>query len=97
MDSRRDRVSQSWSEQQDWDAVQAAYAGLSRDQSVHLLVVGIDLSETMTSSLRSICRSRKSALIETKGDEQSLAGAFAEVASIIGGGVTLRGFGMERF
>ena len=88
---------QSWSDHREWDSVQAAYASLTRHQPVHLLVVGIDLSETMISSLRSICRSQKSALIETKGDEQSMLAAFAEVASIIGGGVTLRGFGMEKF
>jgi Mg-chelatase subunit ChlD len=88
---------QSCSDHKDWDSVQAVGAALNRDQSVHLLVVGINMSETMISSLRSICRSRKSALIETKGDPQSMSDAFAEVASIIGGGVTLRGFGMEKF
>jgi Mg-chelatase subunit ChlD/HAMP domain-containing protein len=88
---------QSWSDRQEWNSVQAACLAMSREQPVHLLVVGIDLSESVTSNLRSICRPRNSALIETSGDVQSISEAFAEVATMIEGSVMLRGFTMEKF
>lgn len=88
---------QSWMDRERWDSVQKEYLFLSREQPIHFLVVGIDLSESITSTLRSICRQRDSAFIETHDNVQSISEAFAEVTAIIEGSATLRGFAMEKF
>lgn len=88
---------ESWSDWSDWDSVYSRSLEVSRNKSVHLLVIGINLSERMKSHFRSICRQGGSALIEATEDVASISEAFAEAATTIEGGITLRGFTTEKF
>lgn len=88
---------ESWSDWSDWNSVHSRSLEVSRDKMVHLLVVGINLSERMKSNFRSICRQGGSALIEATDDATSISEAFAEAATTIEGGITLRGFTTEKF
>jgi uncharacterized protein YegL len=88
---------QFWSEPNDWNDVHNKCLEMSRQQPIHLVIIGVDLPEEMASNLRSICRQRSSALIEASGSMQSIAEAFEEVSTMIDGGGALRGFTMEKF
>jgi hypothetical protein len=77
--------------------VHGRYIELSHQKPMHVLVLGIDLNEPAKTSFRSFCRQKNSALIEATSTSTSILESFMEIANVIGGGVGLRGFSVEKF
>mmetsp|Transcript_30821 Transcript_30821/g.35151 ORF Transcript_30821/g.35151 Transcript_30821/m.35151 type:complete len:257 (+) Transcript_30821:2175-2945(+) len=80
-----------------WDSIKDKWRHIFQQEMVHIIVIAVDLNETMRSRMRSVCRPRGSTFIEAKSTNSSIAEAFVDAANMISGGVELKCFTMEKF